>query len=452
MRDLYTQPEGQAQAPPSNFRGRVRQLGPSLIVSASIVGSGEIILTSSLGAAVGFGMLWWILLSCWSKSIVQAELARYVVVTGDTYILMLNRLPGKLTGPKGPVSWTLVLGLLAFIPGLTGLGGLMGGAAQAMVLFVPTISALAVTAVLACIIAAVLATGQYRNLERTLIPLVFVFTLTTLLCFWMLQNSSQAITFEQTLAGLTFDFDVSFAVLALAVYGYTGVNSAEISAYSYWCIEKGYPGKIGPPSDDPVYYARARGWLKVLRLDIRLTLVLLTLATVPFYYLGAGILHPLGTVPAGTETIRVLSQMFTATIGESAFLLFATGAFCILFSSAVAGVAAGARYIPDYLMELGFLDRSRLDIRRRIIKGYGLAIPFVGLAFYAGFQQPVLMVTIAACFGALMLPVQSGMTLYLSQRHIPMPLRATKPAWLLLQATFLFQLVMAALVIYFVVL
>ena len=103
-------------------------------------------------------------------------------------------------------------------------------------------------------------------------------------------------------------------------------------------------------------------------------------------------------------------------------------------------------------MELGFLDRSRLDIRRRIIKGYGLAIPFVGLAFYAGFQQPVLMVTIAACFGALMLPVQSGMTLYLSQRHIPMPLRATKPAWLLLQATFLFQLVMAALVIYFVVL
>ena len=57
-----------------------------LIVSASIVGSGEIILTASLGAAVGFGMLWWVAVSCWSKSIVQAELTRYVVVSGDTYI------------------------------------------------------------------------------------------------------------------------------------------------------------------------------------------------------------------------------------------------------------------------------------------------------------------------------------------------------------------------------
>ena len=54
-------------------------------------------------------------------------------------------------------------------------------------------------------------------------------------------------------------------------------------------------------------------------------------------------------------------------------------------------------------MELGFLDRDRLDVRKKIIRTYGLLVPFVGLAFYLGFQQPVLMVTIAACFGALML-------------------------------------------------
>ena len=451
MRDLYTQPEGAQQTPPHTFRGRLRQLGPSLIVSASIVGSGEIILTASLGAAVGFGMLWWVLLSCWSKSVVQAELARYVVVTGDTYILMLNRIPGKLPGPKGPVSWTLVVALLAFVPSLTGLGGLMGGAAQALVLIAPGVSPVLITAALALVIAVVLATGQYGNLERTLIPLVFIFTLTTLLCFWLLQSSTQAVSLDDTLAGLSFDFEVSFAVLALAVYGYTGVNSAEISAYSYWCIEKGYPGRIGQATHDEAYYSRARGWLQVVRLDVVLTLILLTFATVPFYYLGAGILHPLGTVPSGSETIRVLSQMFTETIGDGAFMLFATGAFCILFSSAVAGVAAGARYIPDYLMELGFLDRRRLDIRLKMIKGYGLVMPFVGLGLYAGFQNPVLMVTIAACFGAMMLPIQSGMTLYLSQK-ISKPLQAGPIAWRLLQLTFCFQLVMAMLVIYFVAL
>jgi Mn2+/Fe2+ NRAMP family transporter len=451
MRDLYTQPEGSEVDPPVTVVGRLRQLGPSLIVSASIVGSGEIILTASLGAAAGFGMLWWVLLSCWSKSIVQAELARYVVVTGDTYIRMLNRMPGKVRLPQGPVSWTLLVALLAFLPGLTGLGGLMGGAAQALVLFVPSMSPVLVTAGLAVVIAVVLATGRYRNLERTLIPMVLVFTVSTLICFVMLQNSSQGISLDQTLSGLQFEFDLSVAVLALAVYGYTGVNSAEISAYSYWCIEKGYPGKVGPSNETEEYTVRARGWLNVLQVDVIATLLLLTLATVPFYYLGAGILHPLGTVPAGSETIRVLSQMFTEILGEGAFLLFATGAFCILFSSAIAGVAAGARYIPDYLMELGLLGRDRVDVRRRVIKVYGLIMPFVGVILYAGFQNPVLMVTIAACFGALMLPIQSGMTLYLSRR-LPLLLRASPAARRLLQLTFLFQMLMAAMVIYFVAL
>ena len=451
MRDLYTQPEGSEVDPPVTVVGRLRQLGPSLIVSASIVGSGEIILTASLGAAAGFGMLWWVLLSCWSKSIVQAELARYVVVTGDTYIRMLNRMPGRVRLPQGPVSWTLLVALLAFLPGLTGLGGLMGGAAQALVLFAPSMSPVLVTAGLAVVIAVVLATGHYRNLERTLIPMVLVFTVSTLICFVMLQNSSQGISLDQTLSGLQFEFDLSVAVLALAVYGYTGVNSAEISAYSYWCIEKGYPGKVGPSNETAEYTVRAKGWLNVLQVDVIATLLLLTLATVPFYYLGAGILHPLGTVPAGSETIRVLSQMFTEILGEGAFLLFATGAFCILFSSAIAGVAAGARYIPDYLMELGLLGRDRVDVRRRVIKIYGLIMPFVGVILYAGFQNPVLMVTIAACFGALMLPIQSGMTLYLSRRLPPL-LRASPAAWRLLQLTFLFQMLMAAMVIYFVAL
>ena len=84
--DRYTQPNNSTEDPPSNWSSTIRYLGPSVIISATIVGSGEIILTASLGAAVGFSMLWWVLFSCWSKSILQAELARYVILTGDTYL------------------------------------------------------------------------------------------------------------------------------------------------------------------------------------------------------------------------------------------------------------------------------------------------------------------------------------------------------------------------------
>ena len=451
-RDAYTQPEGAERAPPETVWSRIRHLGPGLIVSASIVGSGEIILTASLGAAVGFGMLWWVLLSCWSKSIVQAELTRYVVVSGDTYIRALNRIPGRLPGPKGPVAWPVFVGLLAFIPGLTGLGGLMGGAALAVVLIFPELSSAWVVAGLALLIAILLSTGRYRRLEQVLIPLVFIFTLTTLVCLGLMQSTDRAVTMSDIASGLQFEFDSTFAVLALAVYGYTGVNSAEISAYTYWCVEKGYPARVGKPSAGDDYVGRAQGWLSVLHLDVRLTLLLITIATLPFYCLGAGVLHPAGEVPSGTETISVLSQMFTETIGPGAFWLFALGAFCILFSSSVSGVAAGARYIPDYLMELGFLDRDRLDVRKKIIRTYGLLVPFVGLAFYLGFQQPVLMVTIAACFGALMLPLQCFMAIYLGERTLPAELKPGLVAKTFLRLTFLFQLLMAGLVVYFVAL
>ncbi len=97
--------------------GRMRNLGPGIVVSGSIVGSGEILLTAGLGAAVGFVLLWWVLLSCWIKSLIQAELARYVVTTGDTYLRALNRLPGKLRFfNMERVAWPVWLGLVGFVP------------------------------------------------------------------------------------------------------------------------------------------------------------------------------------------------------------------------------------------------------------------------------------------------------------------------------------------------
>ncbi|MEM7077214.1 MAG: Nramp family divalent metal transporter [Pseudomonadota bacterium] len=451
-RDLYTQPEDAIEEPPQTFRDTVKYLGPSVIISATIVGSGEIVLTASLGAAVGYSMLWWVLLSCWSKSILQAELARYVVLSGDTYLRALNRAPGKIPGPRGKFSWPLAIALLGFIPGLTGLGGVIGGAGQAVVIIFPEVSPVVAVAVLAVCTAALLGTGSYLRLEKVMLLLVVTFTVITITCAILMQSTEYATRFDQLASGFSFDFPVEYAVLALAAYGYTGVNSGEISSYSYWCIEKGYPARIGPYEDTPAWYARAHGWLKVLRTDVWITLCLLTIATVPFFILGAGVLHAVGLTPSGNDTIVALSNMFTQTLGQWSLYLFAVGAFCILFSSSIAGVAAGGRYIPDYLMELGFLDRNRVDVRYAIIRWYGLIVPFIGLALYAGFQRPVLMVTIAGSFAAFMLPIQSGLTLYLQAKRLPKEVQPGKLARTFLQLTFVFQAVLACLVVYYVVL
>jgi len=281
--------------------------------------------------------------------------------------------------------------------------------------------------------------------------LVFIFTLLTVTCLALMQSTAYAVHWQDITQGFEFEFSYPYAVLALAAYGYTGVNSGEISSYTYWCIEKGYPGKIGINDGSEQWVKRAKGWLGIMHLDVWITLALLTCATIPFYFLGAGILHALGEVPSGQQTIVVLSQMFTETMGPWSVWIFAVGAFCILFSSCVAGVAAGGRYIPDYLIELGFLARHRLDIRRSIIRYYGLTVPFIGLLLYAGFQRPVLMVSIAACFGALMLPIQCGITIYLQKARLPKILLPSKITQAFLYLTFIFQVVMAGLVLYFVV-
>ena len=45
--DHYTQPDGAIEDPPKDWRATLKYLGPSVINSATIVGSGEIILTAS---------------------------------------------------------------------------------------------------------------------------------------------------------------------------------------------------------------------------------------------------------------------------------------------------------------------------------------------------------------------------------------------------------------------
>ena len=55
---------------PKNLLDRLKFIGPSAIVTGSVVGSGSIVMTPLLGAAAGFTLLWWLLLSIWTKPII----------------------------------------------------------------------------------------------------------------------------------------------------------------------------------------------------------------------------------------------------------------------------------------------------------------------------------------------------------------------------------------------
>src|SRR5688572_25115245 len=76
-------------------------LGPSIIITASVVGTGELVVAPSLGAKVGVSALWIIILGCIVKVFLQEQLGRHTILTGETTLEAFNRVPG----PRWRMSW-----------------------------------------------------------------------------------------------------------------------------------------------------------------------------------------------------------------------------------------------------------------------------------------------------------------------------------------------------------
>jgi Mn2+/Fe2+ NRAMP family transporter len=91
--DPYVLDPSGIKEPPHGWLQSLRYFGPGLILSASIVGSGELIATTTAGAQVGFVILWLVLLSCAVKVAVPIEFARWTIATGSPALAGFNRVP-----------------------------------------------------------------------------------------------------------------------------------------------------------------------------------------------------------------------------------------------------------------------------------------------------------------------------------------------------------------------
>src|SRR4028119_351228 len=104
-------PEG-IKEPPEGWGPSLRYFGPGLILSASIVGSGELIATTTLGAQAGFAILWMVIFSTLVKVAVQVEFARWTISTGQPALTGYNKVPPKI----GPLGWVNALWTLMALP------------------------------------------------------------------------------------------------------------------------------------------------------------------------------------------------------------------------------------------------------------------------------------------------------------------------------------------------
>ena len=404
--------------PPRSLREMLAYLGPGLIISANIVGSGELIVTTQLGAKTGFTLLWFIIFSCLIKVFVQIELGRYTVSEGVTTLVALDRLPG----PRVIVSWVLWLWVLMYVGTLFQMSGMVGGMAS---LFATRneVWTHAIGAVIpAALCALILRRGRYGPVEKVSTVMVVMFTLGTVAAVVALQWTPYRIEAEQIRYGFGFHRPDSFTT-AFAAFGVTGMGAAELIFYPYWLLEKGYARFVGPRDGSREWSERANGWLRVMRVDAWLSMFIYTVGTICFYLLGAAVLHATGQEVAGDQMVPALSSMYVEAFGPAGGYVFLVGAFVVLFSTVFVSTASNARLFADAAVLFRVVRTPSPERRARLVRAASVGIPVFLVIVYMIVGAPVYLVMVGALAQALMLPFLAFGALYLRYRLTAASLR-----------------------------
>ena len=399
---------------PKTWVGKLKALGPTFILAGAIVGSGELIATTLLGAKIGFIMLWAIILSCLAKIMIQEVIGRYVIVTGKGLHDMLDEVPGpRLGGMSWAVWWVILLMVsltivMAGIFGAQGLAlkGLFGGFGEANVLG-------AIAGVVGIIL---LYRGIYSDVEIIVVLMVISFSLgTAFLAFVGLQYTPYPVSAADFASGLNFHLPPAGVAVALAVFGMTGLSANELIQYTYWAKGKGYAAWTGPRSEAG-WKERAKGWIQVMRWDLGLAACSYTMVTIAFYVMGAAVLHRMKITPGGFKLVDELANMYTQTLGAWSSILFMFVAFVVLYSTYVVNVAGTSRVVGDGLIKAKVLrasDTPKVLFWRRVIL---IAGPVAMFILYYVFPSPAQLIVAGGIALSASLPVIALIAVYIDHK------------------------------------
>ncbi len=334
-------------------------IGPGLVWCSEMIGSGEVILTTRVGAILGTGVMWAIIIGIFLKFVIGLGGARYAVCTGEGMIDMFARIPG----PKNWVVWIVLV--VQLISAAIAIGSIATAAGIFLHHLLPLSAQLAgwVISLFALFVAW---SGGFNLLRMIMSFLVLIIILGVLYV---------AGTVMPDLAGFLQGFMFNIPEVPAWAIDKAGINPnpwreilplmgwaaggfASQVWYSYWVIGAGYginkAGVFGKSAnlemlnnlsqEDAV---KVKGWTRVINVDATTAMVITIIVTLSFLIAGAGILRPNELAPEGADVVVSLSTIFSTQWGVVGGTLFIITGAVALIGTLLAQLAGWPRLLAD---------------------------------------------------------------------------------------------------------
>jgi hypothetical protein len=413
-----------------------RYMGASIILTATALGSGELVLWPYITTQVGLGIVWLAVVGITMQFFLNMEIERYTLITGETAVTGFSRMW---------LPWGIVFVLGAILPNAWP-GWASSGATVFTFIFnlnESTVPLIATIFLISIGLAVTVSPVIYQTLEKIegfMIALILLFVVTAIIVATNAGAWAQVVT---DIPEVTGNLPAVIAQLgAASLFGaivFAGAGGANNLVQSNYIRDKGMgmginiPNIVSPVTGQEVaapslgYMVpstkenerRWREWWRIANWEQLIT----------FWFIGALLLVSLSVLVISTigtntgleEGLSFLQEEGRALgelIGPWFTTAFYVAGFLMLFSTNIGVIDYVSRLTGDslkvtFLKESSFWSESKIYITVvwiMIIAGSGII--WTGI-------EPVLLLIISSAGGGFVMAIYSVLIIMLNRRHLP---------------------------------
>jgi hypothetical protein len=411
---------------------RYRKLiGPGIVAAGVGLASGEFILFPYIASQVGLVFVWAAMVGLVTQYFINLEIERYTLATGETALTGFSRYWRH---------WGLVFALLTYFANLWP-GWATSSATLASYVFGGTPTYIAIGMLVSIGLILTLAPVVYVALERAQMLKVAAVILLFVVGAVVAVGADAWADVGQVVTRPRIPVEaLGFATL-LGALAFAGAGGGQNLVQANWIRDKGFgmgayvPRLVSPitgqpeaaPSTGyafeptPANMSRWRGWWKFANLEQIFTFVLITFLTILFTSLLAySTVFGREGLANNISFIKTEGEVLAERVGSwFKFFFWIIGSFS-LYAAALGIVDYTSRLAADVLKT----SYARNASESKIYAGLVWGLVAVGiLVLLVGFDQPIVLLVIAAVVGGFMMFIYSGLLILINRRTLPAPIR-----------------------------